>query len=231
MIYSVSMYLSMAAHSRFTASRRETSTSCTPAAERLPPPPSCSSSTWTFTSPMLRAETATPPPSGVQADSPTPPPLPPPPGAVPAPWADSAFSWAVWLLLLLILVAAALIFRWQYTSPARRAKAASQEQDRFDLWLADVLLRLSAAGYTRPKGETLMTFTRRLDAEGKLPVSLGALGECASLLHYGRVHALETDTALAREASLKLRTSLPRQARLRYALLRLKPGRRDAVRG
>ena len=51
----------MAAKSRFTASRSEQFGICAPAAERLPPPPSVSSSTCTFTLPMLRADTATPP--------------------------------------------------------------------------------------------------------------------------------------------------------------------------
>ena len=54
-------YSSMAAKSRFTASRSEQFGICAPAAERLPPPPSVSSSTCTFTLPMLRADTATPP--------------------------------------------------------------------------------------------------------------------------------------------------------------------------
>ena len=65
-----------------------------------------------------------------------------------------------------------------------------------------------------------MSFTRRLDQEGALPVSLSTLGECASLLHYGRVQAQPTDTALAREASLALKAAMPRQSRLRYAFHR-----------
>jgi len=87
--------------------------------------------------------------------------------------------------------------------------------------MEDALLRLSAGGQSRASGETLMNFTRRLDAEGKIPVALGRLGECASLLHYGRVQALPTDTALARDAARQLKKALPRKARLRYALRRL----------
>ena len=87
--------------------------------------------------------------------------------------------------------------------------------------MEDVLRRLSAAGLVRRSGETLMSFTRRLDQEEPLPLSLSRLGECASLLHYGKVQALDTDTELARSASLDLKKGTPFPARLRYALRRL----------
>lgn len=186
----------------------------------------------------LTAETPTPPEASPEetpdpnqeAPQETPTPDPGVPSPEPSP-EDSSESGSPglpgWLLLplLLLLLALAVLFRWLWTAPDRREKKCDSESARFDLWLEDVLQRLSAAGERRRTGETLMNFTRRLDAEGRLPVSLAQLGECASLLHYGRVHALETDTALAREASRGLQRSLPRKARLRYALRRLfRPG-------
>ena len=149
-------------------------------------------------------------------------------GDPPAP-AGPGLSWLLWLLLLL-LAAGAPALRWFLTSPLRREKRLQDETDRFDLWLEDTLLRLSAAGLSRRKGETIMNFTRRLDAEEALPVSLSQLGECASLLHYGRVRAVETDTALAREAALGLKQGLSRKVRLRYALARLRGGGISALR-
>ena len=200
--------------------------------------------------PSVSAETPTPEPAG-----PTPSPIPPDTAESPRPSdapADSqepsgpdeppagsgnaggesssgdsaSFPFLPILILILLLLAGGAWLRWALTSPVRRAGRAVSEESRFDLWLDDVLSRLSAAGLTRSPGEALMSFTRRLDAEESLPVRLSQLGECASLLHYGKVHALETDTSLARDASLKLKKSLSRRARLRYAVRRLKFRRR-----
>ena len=183
-------------------------------------------------------ESPTPPPPGeAEADQPTPPPEEEPEPEAPTPSPDpeaappdensgapeagrSAPSGLLWLLLLLLLLAAALLARWLWAAPERKEKRLASEADRFDLWLADVLLRLSSAGHDRTTGETLMAFTRRLDETAALPVRLSRLGECASLLHYGKVQALDTDTVLARDAAAGLK-KLPRKARLRYALRRL----------
>ena len=148
-------------------------------------------------------------PEGPEADSPDAP-------------ARGGFPW--WLLLLLL--PAALGARWIISSPLRREKRMADEMSRFDLWLGQVLQLLSAAGWVRRPGETLMAFTRRMDAVGAFPVRLSQLGECASLLHYGRVRPLETDTALAREAALELKKALPPKARAKYALRRLRFGKR-----
>ena len=134
---------------------------------------------------------------------------------------SEGFPW----ILLLLLLPAVFLFRWLWTSPSRKEKRLHTEEDRFDLWLNEVFSRLSALRYVRASGETPMSFTRRLDHENLLPVSLSALGECTSLLHYGRVSAQPTDTALARDVALALKKAMPFSARIKYALHRLLPGR------
>ncbi len=201
------------------------------APETTPPPPSPTPSPAPDAAspdPDADASSPTPPPDNPAGDplSPEPPVTDNPPdgGSASGPENQAAarggFPWLLWLLPLLLLFGVPAL-RWFLTSPARREKRLQDESDRFDLWLGDALSRLSAAGFDRPRGETVMNFARRLDAEGGLSVSLGQLGECASLLHYGRVSALETDTALARDTALALKKALPRKARLRYGLRRL----------
>ena len=128
---------------------------------------------------------------------------------------EPVLSWWLLLILLILLCLAAGALRVWHTDPSHRERKLTSEQERFDLWLRDLLLELSVIGCVRRPGETLMSFTRRLDGEGKVPVALGQVGECASLLHYGRVQPMETDTALARDAALALRKQLPRGKRLR----------------
>ena len=130
-----------------------------------------------------------------------------------------------WLLLLPLALAAMLLLRWRLTDPGYREKRLSTEDERFDCWLSDVLARLSAMGHTRQSGETPMSFTRRMDSERLLPVSLSTLGECVSLLHYGRVQARPADTALARAVALDLKKPMPPAARLKYAWRRMLPQR------
>ena len=182
--------------------------------------------------PTPSPEPSSPPPSDGETPSPEPPDDPDSPQDSPAPdqsssdssspdEAASPFSGFPWLLLLLLLIAASVWFRWFRTDPSRKEKRLSVEEDRFDLWMNEVFSRLSAMDLTRRTGETPMSFTRRLDREGSAGVSLASLGECASLLHYGRVPAQPTDTALARDAALSLKKAMPRRARIRYALRRL----------
>ena len=139
-----------------------------------------------------------------------------------------------WLLLLLILLALGGAARWLWTDPGRKESRLSTEEERFDLWWTQVMLRLQSVGVSRQRGETPMSFTRRLQSGeaalsmihqrlarmGQPPLSLIPLGECASLLHYGRVQAQPSDTALARETALALKKALPLKARLRYAVNR-----------
>ncbi len=140
------------------------------------------------------------------------------------------FPW--WLIpLILVLLAAAAGARWLLTSPARRERKCAEEGERFDLWMEDVTRRLAAGGMQRAPGETLMGFTRRLDAEGRLSANLAPLGECASLLRYGRVRAMESDTALARDAAVELKKTMKGRARMRYAINRLRGKRADGTPG
>lgn len=107
--------------------------------------------------------------------------------------------WAVFAVILLLCLAAVL--RVWMTDPGRREKKMTTEQERFDLWMGETVRMLSIRGMERKAGETIMSFTRRLDREGKSSTSLSQFGECASLLHYGRVQALSTDTDLARKSA------------------------------
>ena len=179
------------------------------------PEPSLSPAPGTDTAP----ETPTPAP---QPKSVSPEPETPenPESAPPEEAGEPAASGIPVLPLLLLLMLLGGLLRWRWTDPAHREKRLASEEARFDLWLQDILSRLSAMGLVRGPGETPMSFTRRLDQAGALPVSLATLGECASLLHYGRVQAQPTDTALAREASLALKAAMPRPARLKYAFHR-----------
>ena len=139
-----------------------------------------------------------------------------------------------WLLLLPLLAALVILLRWRMPGPVRAEGRLSTEAERFDLWWTQVMLRLSAMGLVRESGETPMSFTRRLQSDdvslslinqrlqaaGQPPLSLVSLGECASLLHYGRVNAPPTDTALARDTAFALKKAMSRKARLIYALRR-----------
>ena len=139
-----------------------------------------------------------------------------------------------WLLLLLLVFALGLLLRWRLTDPLRQEGRLPTEAERFDLWWTQVMLRLAALGLRREKGEPPMSFTRRLRADapslapisqrlqqaGLPPLALVPLGECASLLHYGRVEALATDTALARDTALALKKHMPLKPRLIYAARR-----------
>ena len=131
-----------------------------------------------------------------------------------------------WWVLIMLAAAALLTGRWIQTDPARREKRAENEEARFDLWAREAGSRLEAMGIRRNPGETPMSFTRRLDGTGKVPARLGTLGECISLLHYGRVHALETDTDLARQTARELKKHMKIRSRVRYAVNRMKPGKR-----
>ena len=172
-------------------------------------------------------ENSEPPDSADNPENSAPPEENPP--AAPTDSAGGGLSWPLLLLLLILLLAAAAALRWVWTSPARKEKRLPDEEARFDLWMNDVLARLRALGYDRQTGETLMNFARRLEAEEGLPGSLGQLGECASLLHYGRVHALPTDTDLAKDASRALRSVMRGKSRLRYILSRIGFGKKSQV--
>lgn len=182
--------------------------------------------------PSPTPEPSSPPPEKEETPSPEPRDEPDPTRDSPTPAPSSSGSGSPdetgspssgfpWLLLILLLFSAAVCFRWIRTDPARIEKRLSAEEDRFDLWLSEVFRRLSSMGLSRQSGETPMSFTRRLDREGTAGVPLSSLGECASLLHYGRVHAQPADTALARDAALSLKKAMPLRPRVLYAFRRM----------
>ncbi len=123
-------------------------------------------------------------------------------------------------LLLLLLVISLIALRWLLTSPKHKEKQAPDESARFDIWLQECVDLLSARKLTRQAGETPMSWTRGLDASGELPVSLSRLGECVSLLRYGKLEPVPDDTDLARETALSLRKEMSFPCRLRYVLRR-----------
>ena len=127
----------------------------------------------------------------------------------------------LWILAVLLLIAAGLAFRWILTSPEYKEKHAREESVRFEIWLQETTDRLSAGKWVRKSGETPMSWTRRLDQEGILPVRLAPLGECVSLLRYRSVAPVPEDTALARQTALDLRKGLPVSVRLRYGMRRI----------
>ena len=127
----------------------------------------------------------------------------------------------LWILLLLLLIAL-LILRWRHTSPALREKKAADENEKFEVWVDEIASRLASRGIERKTGETPLSWTRRLDAAGALPVKLSPIGECVSLLRYSQAETLPEDTVLARETALSLRKNQTVPVRLRYFVNRLK---------
>ena len=169
-------------------------------------------------SPEPSAEPETPSP---EPDSPTP--SPEPPATTPEPDAQagprgSSFPW-LWLLPLLLLLALAL--RLRFTAPGFRERKARSEDVRFEIWARELSELLRAENWKRRAGETPMAFTRRVDGTPRFSVPLSPCGECLSLIHYSKVHPLESDTALLRDTAKVLRKELSAPARLRYLLRRV----------
>ncbi len=134
----------------------------------------------------------------------------------PAPSAASSFPF--WVLLLL---PAALTLRGILTSPVLRAKKASAEEARLEIWFVELTAVLAAAGFTRNPGETLISFTRRVDCTGRFSETLGTVGECVSLVRYSTASCTPGDTALLEAAARALRKELDPPAKLKYWLRRL----------
>ncbi len=133
---------------------------------------------------------------------------------------NSSFSFPFLPVLFLLLLILAVVLRWIMTSPAHKEKRAANESARFDIWLQETVDCLAARKIFRANGETPMSWTRNLDASGELPVSLSRLGECVSLLRYGKLEAVPDDTALARESAQALKKGMNASSRIRYALRR-----------
>ncbi len=135
-----------------------------------------------------------------------------------------SFPW-IWLVAGVILLLLAL--RILFTSPTFRVRRAKTADDRLDCWAAEIERLLRAEGITRRQDESPMAFGRRVDASGRFNISLGAAGECMSLVHYSRAHAQEGDIQLMQDTAVLLKSELSRPARLRCFLLRLLPNQKS----
>ncbi|MBQ8202271.1 MAG: hypothetical protein IJZ74_10965 [Clostridia bacterium] len=100
---------------------------------------------------------------------------------------EKAASALWWLLLVLMLMAAAAI-RVLFTRPDIRAGRQKKPFARWLVWAQAVHDGLRMLDLVRLESETPIAFFRRVDASGKLPLSLQALGETESLMFYG--HAI-----------------------------------------
>ena len=126
----------------------------------------------------------------------------------------------LWLLLLLLLLAL-LALRICLTSPARHEKKARTEAERFSVWAREITSLLTAAKWIRQPGETLMSFTCRLDNTGNFTVDLAPVGECLSLMGYSKTLPVPSDTALLKDTARILHKELTTTGKLRYWLRRI----------
>ena len=107
------------------------------------------------------------------------------------------------------------------TSPGYREKHADTEEKRFDIWSDEVLMLMRAEHLERRKGETPISFARRVDGTGIFSESVTPAGECLSVIRYSRAVPDERDTALMRDTALLLRGEISRGAKVRYLAHRL----------
>ena len=191
----------------------------TPEPEDEPTPPPEATPT---PDPAREPETPSPEPPSPPPEAPSPTPPPENPGFM----GNGPFPW---ILLLAALLLAALAIRIRISSPSFRERKAKSEDARFEIWVQDLAELLRAENMKRKISETPMAFTRRVDSTARFSVPLAPCGECLSLIHYSRVHPLESDTALMRSAAKAVKKELSAPARLRYVLRRtfLPLSRRD----
>ena len=97
---------------------------------------------------------------------------------------------SLWLWLLLLLIAIALVLRWRMTRPARLAAREESAFGQWTVWMQAVSDALSAMQLQRKATETPTEWLSRAEGalDGALPLS--QLGQCASLVHYGRAEPL-----------------------------------------
>lgn len=126
-----------------------------------------------------------------------------------------------WLLIVLLAAAAVLLYRIRSTDPAVRARKASGEYNVWMIWTQDLFDTLHAAGMQMRPAETPMSFTRRLDTEGTFSTSTATAGECISLICYGHVSPIGTDSGLMRDTALSCRHELTGPAKVRYFFRRI----------
>ncbi len=174
----------------------------------------------------------TPPPAEDQPDDePTPSPTPhtddaatPEPEALsqppqePDPEAPS-LSWLWWLLLLLAVLAAAVV-RILTTQPARLAAKAQDELARWSVWMQAIHDVLRVLKLLRKPSESPAAYMRRLDSLRCLNAAFTPLGECESLVFYGRLDPTPDETRMAAQTYAQLFANLPWLTKARVVLLR-----------
>lgn len=173
----------------------------------------------------------TPPPAEDEPDdAPTPSPTPrtddvntPEPDTPPEPPQESErdapnLSWLWWLLLLLAVVIAAAV-RILLTRPARLAARASDELARWSVWMQAIHDVLRILKLPRRSSESPAAYMRRLDALHRLNAELTPLGECESMVFYGRLDPTPEETRMAAQAYARLFAALPWMAKARVVLL------------
>jgi len=174
----------------------------------------------------------TPPPEEDQPDdeptpSPTPrtddaatpePETPPQPPQEPDPEAPR-LSWLWWLLLLLVAAGAAAV-RILMTQPARLAVKAPDELARWSVWMQAIHDVLRVLKLPRQPSESPAVYMRRLDSLRRLNVAFTPLGECESLVFYGRLDPTPEETQMAAKAYAQLFAALPWPTKARTVILR-----------
>ncbi|MGN0779044.1 MAG: transglutaminase domain-containing protein [Aristaeellaceae bacterium] len=165
------------------------------------------------------SEEPTPTPSPLPENDPTPEPsdhpLPPPQDAQNPPppvW--------LWLLLLLLAAVIAAAVRILLTQPRHMAARAKDELGRWSVWMQAVSDCLTIMGLSRQPSESPMAHMRRLDMLRRISMPLAPLGECASLVFYGRLDPEPEETAMAMEAYRQLTAGLKWHQAVRLTLLR-----------
>ena len=100
---------------------------------------------------------------------------------------------------------------------------ADRQQDelgRWNVWMQAVYDCLRIHGLSRQASESPMAHMRRIDSLHRLSVSLLPLGECESLVFYGRLDPEPEETAMAMDAYSRLKAGLKWYQAVHLTLLR-----------
>lgn len=146
--------------------------------------------------PGADAETPAPPPTAtpevpIQSPTPTAEAQPDQPDEPAAPVRRASFN-AWWLLV--VAAAAAIAGRIVWMLPGMQAKRQKHEFGRWLVWTQAIHDALRMRGLARLPSETPLAFFARVEAEGKLPVTLKVMGEAESLMFYGHAVPMPEET-------------------------------------
>ena len=168
--------------------------------------------------PPAADEEPTPTPSPAPENEPTPEPSDQP---LPPPEDEQAPPNLLWLwLLLLLLAAAAVAVRILLTQPKRLANRQKDELGRWSVWMQAVYDCLRIQGLSRQTSESPMAHMRRIDSLRRVSVPLLPLGECESLVFYGRLDPEPEETVMAMDAYRRMAAHLTWYQTVQLTLLR-----------